>query len=479
MRVRFPALGPILTLALVLALVLALPPQAAHAAEAAPPAPAASSEVTSPAPHAADETLVDKGLARFHVKPADDAWRAALPHDVDAATQAYMDRLPADVVARSNAYFEGGYWLILWDLLVGLAVAAILLGGRRSARVRDWAYRVGRRPFLGDALYAGIWWLATWTLSLPMTIYESYVREHQYAMATQSFGPWFGEQLTGLAVAIVVSMLVVPLLYAGIRRAGDRWWQFATLFATLFTVVALLAGPTLIEPLFNTYKPVQDPTIKSQVLAMARADGVPVDNVYEFDASRQTTRVSAHVTGIFGTAAVRLNDNLLHRSSLPEIRAVMGHELGHYVMNHVYKSLFELTILLFGLFALTAWGMRRALARWGDGWGLKGIGDVAALPLLSAVFSVFMVIATPINNTLTRTQEIEADRFGLNLSREPLGEAEADLKLTEYRKPDPGPIEEFVFFDHPSTRFRIHDAMRWREAMRTDGPGKDWGGSPR
>jgi STE24 endopeptidase len=238
-------------------------------------------------------------------------------------------------------------------------------------------------------------------------------------------------------------------------------------------VIGAVIGPVLIDPLFNTYKPVQDPAIKDAVIAMAHADGVPADNVYEFDASRQTTRVSANVSGIFGSAQVRLNDNLL-RASLPEIRTVMGHELGHYVMNHIYKILAFLSLILLAGFALTAWGMRRALARWGERYGLAGIGDIASLPLLTAVFSVFIFLVTPVFNTLTRVQEIEADRFGLNLAREPLGEAEVDLKLTEYRKPDPGPIEEFIFFDHPSTRFRIHDAMRWREAMRSDGPDKPW-----
>jgi STE24 endopeptidase len=152
----------------------------------------------------------------------------------------------------------------------------------------------------------------------------------------------------------------------------------------------------------------------------------------------------------------------------------MGHELGHYVMNHVYKGIAEFTLLFLVMFALTQWAMNRLLASRGAAWGLKGMGDVANLPLLGAVFSVFMFLATPVQNTLIRTQEIEADRFGLNLSREPLGEAEVDLKLTEYRKPDPGPIEEWMFFDHPSTRFRIHDAMRWRAAMQADGPGKPW-----
>jgi len=161
-----------------------------------------------------------------------------------------------------------------------------------------------------------------------------------------------------------------------------------------------------------------------------------------------------------------LNDNLLRRSSLPEIRAVMAHELGHYVMNHVYKMIGEFALLLLAAFLFTQWFMERLLNRHGVHFGLQGITDVANLPMFAAAFAIFFFIATPITNTVIRVHEIEADRFGLNLAREPHGVAEAHLKLAEYRKPDPGMIEEF-FFDHPSARFRIHDAMRWREAMGT------------
>jgi len=286
-------------------------------------------------------------------------------------------------------------------------------------------------------------------------------------MATQTFGPWLGEQLIAVAVSTVITALAVSTLYAVIRRTGDRWWLWGTVTSVGMLTLMLLISPVWIDPLFNTYKPVEAGEVKSAVLAMARADGVPVDNVYEFDASRQTTRVSANVSGIFGSAAVRLNDNLLRRTSLPEIRAVMGHELGHYVMNHVYKMIAEFALILLAAFLFTKWFMDRLLGRYGVSLGLQGVGDVASLPLLAAAFSVFLFMATPFTNTVIRTQEIEADRFGLNLAREPHGEAEVDLKLTEYRKPDPGPIEEFMFFDHPSTRFRVHDAMRWREAMGT------------
>ncbi len=430
---------------------------AAHAQ----PASAAASAATGPA------ATASAPASHFHIRPVDDAWRKNLPRDADAATQAYLDRLPADVVARSNAYFEGGYWLQLWDFLIGLGVAWLLLRGRTSARVRDWCQRVGRKAFFRDALFGGFWAIASWVLTLPMTIYENFVREHQYEMATQSFGPWFGDQLTALAVNTIVGGLAIAVLYAVIRRAGERWWIWGTVVAIGLVMVLQLAGPVLFDPLFNTYKPVSDPAIRDAVLTMAKADGVPVDNVYEFDASRQTTRVSANVAGIFGSASVRLNDNLL-RTSLPEIRGVMGHELGHFVMNHIYKSLCELAILIFVGFAFVKWALGRMMARHGTAWGIAGVTDVAGFPLFIAVFSVFMFLATPVLNTMIRTQEIEADRFGLNLAREPHGMSESFLKLVEYRKADPSPLEEFVFFDHPSARNRIHDAMRWRQAMGTE-----------
>jgi len=272
--------------------------------------------------------------------------------------------------------------------------------------------------------------------------------------------------LKTLGALTVAFALGLAVLYLVIRRSGERWWLWGTAAAMAMMVLAVMVAPVWIDPLFNTYKPVTDPVVKQAVLAMARADDVPVDNVYQFDASLQSTRVSANVSGIFGTAQVRLNDNLMH-TSLPEIRSVMGHELGHFVMNHIYNALCEMAILIFAGFLFSKWALDALLRRHGAAWGLRGAADVAGFPLFIAIFTFFFFVTTPISNTLVRTQEIEADRFGLNLAREPLGAAEVDLKLTEYRKPDPGAIEEFVFFDHPSTRHRIHDAMQWRQAMGT------------
>ncbi|MBN8506743.1 MAG: M48 family metallopeptidase [Burkholderiales bacterium] len=399
--------------------------------------------------------------------PVDDAWRAALPRDAALATQAYLDRLPAEAVQRAKRYEEGGYWLQLWEFLLGLAIAALMLGGRRSARVRDWAQRVGRYAWLRDGLYGAVYGLSAALLALPLTFYRGYVREHAYGMSTQSLLDWGAEQMVSLGIEALGAALAVALLYAVIRRAGERWWLWGTAACSALLALMLWVSPVLIAPLFNTYKPLDPGPVRDAVLAMARSNGVPTDQVYVFDASRQTQRISATVSGLGGTAAIRLNDNLLNRTSLPEIRAVMAHELGHYVLNHAPEMLMQFSLLILFGFLFCQWAMRRLFARFGARWGTQAAGDVASLPLLAAVFSVFMLAATPVFNTIIRTNEIEADRFGLNLARDPHGFAEAILKLAEYRKPEPGALEEIVFFHHPSARHRIHDAMRWREAMGT------------
>jgi STE24 endopeptidase len=424
------------------------------------------------APAAPAQTQADKADAAarasgFKVTAVDDAWRASLPRDARLATQAYLARLPAEVVKKSDAYHEGGYWLQLWNLLLGGAIAFFMLAGKRAARVRDWATSVGRGPVRRDLLFGAVYSGAAWLLSLPLTAYEGFFREHAYGMATHGFTGWFGEQLIALAVSTVVVAIAVAGLYAIIRRAGERWWIWGAAGGIALLCFMIAIAPVLIDPLFNTYKPIEEGNLKTAVLKMAHANGVPVDNVYEFDASRQTTRISANVSGLFGTAAVRMNDNLMRRTSEPEIRAVMAHELGHYVMNHIPKTIMTLSLMLLLAFVVAQWAMRRLLARFASATGVSRIDDVAGLPLLAIVFAVFFALATPIQNTLIRTNEVEADRFGLNLSREPHGFAEAQLRLVEYRKAEPGPVEEFFFFHHPSTRNRIFAAMRWREAMGT------------
>ena len=382
--------------------------------------------------------------------------------DADTATEAYMAELSPAQRANSDAYFEGGYWLILWDCLWGLGIAWLLLGTRLSARMRNLAERITRLRWLQTAIYAVQYIVFTAVLALPWSIYEDFVREHKYGLSTQNFGQWLGDQGKSLLVALILGTLVLVIIYAVIRKATRSWWLWGAGVTLLFAIFVGTIAPVYISPLFNTYKSLPDSPLKVQILSMARANGIPATDVYWFDASRQSKRISANVSGMFGTTRISLNDNLLNRSTPSEVKAVLGHEMGHYVLNHMYKGIVFIGIIIVLGFAFVRWGFGWAERHWGERWGLRGVEDVAGLPLIAALFTIFMFVMTPVNHTITRTMESEADAFGLNAARQPDGFAQAAVQLSEYRKLRPGPVEEFIFFDHPSGWNRIHRSMVWK-----------------
>ncbi|HJX24576.1 MAG TPA: M48 family metalloprotease, partial [Chthoniobacterales bacterium] len=305
--------------------------------------------------------------------------------DPAAATRSWLASVPADKRAKSDAYFEGGYWLILWDFLLSAAISIFLLQSRISARLRDFAERTTRFKAMQVVLYAIPFILLTAVLSFPLAAYEGFFREHQYGMATQTFFPWFGEQLIALVVTLIGVSIFLVILYAVFRRAPNSWWLWGTAVYAAFSMFAAFIYPVFIAPLFNTYKPISDPITRDSILAMAQANEIPVKQVYEFDASRQTKRISANVAGFLGTTRVALNDNLLNRCTLPEIRQVMGHEMGHYVLNHSMNLIMFSAITFFVGLLITRSAFDKAVQRWGSNWGVRGIADPAGLPLFALI----------------------------------------------------------------------------------------------
>ncbi len=380
----------------------------------------------------------------------------------ERATEAYLASVSPEQRERSDAYFEGGYWLLLWSFLYGLAVSGLLLFSRLSARMRDLAERMTRFRPLRTLLYAVQFILVTAAFSFPLTLYTDFFREHQYGMATQGFGAWMVDQGKGLGLELFLGGLLLMALYGVLRRSPRNWWIWGAAVALVFLILGVALGPVFIEPIFNDYTELRDPRLREPILSLARANGIPAEHVYVVDASRQTKRISANVAGLLGTTRIALNDNLLERTPKAGIEAVMGHEMGHYVLNHVYKIIFYFGVVLTLGFAFLRWGFGRATARWGERWGIRGVDDPAGLPLFVALLSIFFFVLTPLNNTYIRTSEAEADIFGLNAAREPDGFAQVALQLSEYRKLSPGPLEEWIFFDHPSGRNRILMAMKWK-----------------
>ena len=387
---------------------------------------------------------------------------ASAHFDADAATAAYLATMTPAARARSDAYYEGGYWLMLWDFLFGLLLAWALLGWRLSARMRDFAARLTRFRWAQTALYAIQYFILTTVVTLPWAAYEGYVREHQYGMSNQGVADWLGDQAKGLIITLIFGTVAAVAIYAVIRKLPKTWWLWGSAVAILFLIFQIAIGPTYLEPVFNKFYPLAESPLKQRILSLARANGIPVEQVYEFDASKQTTKMSAHVSGIAGSAQISLNDNLINRAAPEEVEAVIGHEMGHYVLNHGYKGVLAFGVLVVIGFAFMSWAFGRVTLKFGERWGFRDVADVAGLPLLVALFSVYVFALTPLFNTITRSMEAEADAFGLNAARQPDGAAQAALHLAEYRKMQPGPLEEVIFFDHPSGWNRIHRAMVWK-----------------
>lgn len=382
--------------------------------------------------------------------------------DVEAATRAYLAIVEGPARARSDAYFEGGYWLLLWGTLLSVAVNYLLLRLGWSAKWSAWAGRRTRRPWLRTMLYALPYIAVTTLLFLPWTYYTSFVREHDYGMSNQSLAAWASDQAIALALGLLVGALLIAAIYAVICRAPRSWWLWGTGVASAFIVFGALLSPVFVAPLFNTYQPMAEGPLRDQILAIARAHDVPATDVFVFDASRQTDRISANVSGLGPTIRISLNDNLLNRTSPEEIKAVMGHELGHYVLNHVGEIIVAMTLIFLGVFLLLWWLSPRLLARHGGRWGVKDVSDPASLPVLAIIASLALFALTPLTNSLTRWNEIEADRFGLDAAREPDGFATVAMRLSEYRKLQPHPLEEAIFFTHPSGANRARMAMEWK-----------------
>ena len=405
-------------------------------------------------PHAAPVKQVQMGtLPMLDTTPAFDA---------EAATNAYLAQVGGAARERSDAYFEGGYWLQLVDLVYGLAVLSLLLWLKISARMRDWAAGLTRGRTYQVMLYAAVYVVIVTIAELPLSIYEGFFREHAFGLSNQTFLQWAGDFAIGFGITLVASLIVLPILYAAIRWTQRAWWIWGAGITIAFLIVFMAIYPVFVAPLFNHYSPLPDGKLKSDIQSLARANGVPADNVWLVDASRQSKRISANVSGFLGTTRISLNDNLLNQGTHDEVMAVMGHELGHYVLGHTTRLLLMGLVAIAG-FAFMAWGFGWSTAWFGGAWQVREVTDVAGLPLLAAWGMIFLFLATPVTNTIVRTTEQQADIFGVNAVRKPDAFASVTLKLSTYRKLDPGPWEEAIFYDHPSGRTRIHTMMAWKK----------------
>ncbi|WP_309602613.1 M48 family metallopeptidase [Sphingomonas sp.] len=387
---------------------------------------------------------------------------AAPPFDAEAATRAYLATLNGAARAKSDAYFEGGYWLPIWGALISILSYWVMLRFGWSAAWSAWSQKVVKWRWLQPALYSLPFGLIGGLMTLPWGIYTGFIREHQYGMSNQSAGEWAKELAIMTGVGVVLSAIFFVVIFAVIRKSPTRWWLWASVAIGALLSVMILIAPIFIEPLLNKYTPMADSPTRTEILRIAKAQQIPTNDVYVVDASKQTKRISANVSGLGPTIRIALNDNLLNRSNIHGIKAVMGHEMGHYKLYHIQKLLFYLTLMSLALFAILYRAVPRILARHGNRWGVREVSDPASAPLLFALIAILSVPGGILFNSIIRHHESEADAFGLEAAREPDGFAMTAMQLSEYRKIEPSAVEEFLFFDHPSGRTRVAMAMAWK-----------------
>lgn len=365
---------------------------------------------------------------------------------------------------KAVRYHRSGNVLWVIATLWGFMVPALILFSGLSARMRDKARSVGRNWFFTVVLYGTMFSLLTWILDLPLAYYSGFVRQHAYGLSNQSFGKWFGDSLKSLAVGLAVLAVTLWIPYLLLKKSPRRWWLYTGIAIIPLIVAATWLSPIFIDPLYNDFGPMKNKQLEAQILATARRAGIEGGRVFEVNKSVDTESVNAYVTGFGGSKRIVLWDTLLRKLDSREVVFVMGHEMGHYVLKHVFIMLGVVSLLvllcLYAVHASAGW----LIARYRERFGFDRLSDVASYPLLILVFGVVSFLATPVVFALTRHNEHEADRFGLELTHDNRAAATAFAKLQaeNLAVPYPGTLYKIFRASHPVLGERIEFANTYR-----------------
>jgi STE24 endopeptidase len=385
--------------------------------------------------------------------------------DPEAATRAYIDSLGPEQLAKAAAYTAGNHWLLLWGLVVSAIVTWIIVRAGLLDRVA--ARLAGRGPNLRAFLVSAVFLLVSTLITLPWSLYEGWWRERGYGRTSQPLGDYLGQDAIGTALTVLIGALFLTGVYALIRRTGKRWWLWSGALTAAAASFLLLLAPILIEPLFNDYKPVPPGEVRDALVVMAKEAGVPPERIFVYDGSRQSNNFTANVAGLGGSARIAISDVAFKGASLDEVKAVTGHEIGHYVLGHVWRGVIVISVLAVVFFFLAD----RLYPRFARAFGSRAaLADPVGLPILLFIVGVLGLFAQPVMNTLSRMDETESDMYSLKTVGLPDALASALVKTAEYRDPRPGALQEILFYTHPSVERRVRRAMEWKATQAVRGP---------
>ena len=382
-----------------------------------------------------------------------------MPFDPNAATARYIDSLGPAALQKAHDYTVGKEWMLLWGFLVAALVTWLII---RSGVLDKLSAKFKKSDHNLRALSVSlVFLLMSFVLTLPWTIYESWWREKSYGRTSQPFADWFGQSLIAVVISTIITTILLVGVYWLIRKAGRWWWLWSgALVAIVFSVLILLS-PILIEPLFNKYEPVPPGKVRDAVVEMAGRAGVPPERVFMYNGSRQSNNFTANAGGIGNTARVAISDVALKNASFDEVRAVTGHEIGHYVLKHTWWGILFYSVGAILLFWLSNLLFPRLAGLFGTN---ATIAEPRGVPILGFMISLLGLLSLPLANTFGRTLESQADMYSLQTENRPDALSTSLVKTAEYRYPRPNAVEEFIFYDHPSVERRVRDAMNWKAA---------------
>jgi STE24 endopeptidase len=384
--------------------------------------------------------------------------------------------LPPDLYRKARNLSQIRFRLALIGFVYGLIVLWLILHWKLAPEYRDWAERFSRRQFLQSIIFAPLLLLTIAVLTLPLDIYGEGV-EKRYGISVQSWPSWSWDWIKSELISLVIGTIFIWLLYIVIRRSRQRWWFYFWLIALPIGVFLFFIGPWVIDPMFHKFEPLEqrDPELTARLEQMVQRAGedIPPQRMFWMGAGEKTTGLNAYVTGIGASKRIVVWDTTIAKMDTPQIVFVAGHETGHYVLRHIPKGLCFFAVLLLVFFYLGYRAIGWVLARWGDGWALRGLDDWASLPALLLLLSIFFFLANPVASAFSRHFEHQADQYGLEVthgltpdSGQVAAQAFQVLGEVDLSDPDPSQLQIFLFYDHPSIPDRIQFCLTydpWRD----------------
>jgi STE24 endopeptidase len=377
--------------------------------------------------------------------------------DAELATQVYIDGLGEEALAQASAYTSGNHWLMLWSLFVAILSTWLII---RSGLLDRLSSKLENSSLFSRAFQISASFIVISSIiELPWTLYTGWYRQTSYNMTSQPLGDFLSQFALGLALNTVILGLLLAVFYLVIKKAGQLWWAWFGGVTAGFIALMMLLGPSVIQPLFNDYVPVPEGEVKSAIEALAIEADIPTNRIFMYDGSRQSNNFTANVAGIGSSARIAISDVALKEADLDEVKAVTGHEIGHYVSGHVWW----VVLLLSAQIAIAFFVADKLFAPVARVFGAsEDIENPTSIPALILLVGVLMSLVQPFNNTLSRMNETSADRYSLETVGLPDGLASALVKTAEYRDPRPSAIQEALFYTHPSVESRVRMAMQWK-----------------